>query len=71
MTFVELMSKADEQQRSKMVAMIVSDGITIIAYNSWIKGRRTPMPFYQNQLRRYVKRIFELDLTTKELFPKS
>jgi hypothetical protein len=71
MTFVELMSNATPDQRTKMKIAIVSDGFSFSTANSWSNGGRTPKTYYQHQLKKHIKRIFDLDLCVAELFPTS
>lgn len=70
MTFVELMSGATNEQRTKMKVSIVSDGFSFSTANAWSNGERNPKPYYQAQIQKNVKRIFGADIPTNELFPK-
>ena len=70
MTFVNLMTGATPELRTKMKVAIVNDGFSFSTANCWSNGTRTPKKFYQSQLQKHVKRIFGLDLPTIELFPE-
>lgn len=70
MTFVELMSGATNDQRTKIQISIINDGYSLYTVSSWITGARKPKLFYQFQIQKQVKRIFGIDTTPEELFPE-
>lgn len=70
MTFVELMSRATNNQRTRIQISIINDGYSIYTVNSWCNGSRRPKLFYQYQLQKNVKSIFGIDTTPEELFPE-
>lgn len=69
MTFVELLNTATDEQVRKMKIAIFQDGRSEYTARSYIKGERRPPIFYQAQIQKHVRRIFNLDVALDELFP--
>lgn len=69
MTFVELMNTAADDQVRKMKIAIFQDGRSEYTARSYIRGERRPPIFYQAQIQRHVRRIFNQDIAIEQLFP--
>lgn len=70
MTFIEIMKEATPQQRGKVMAAIIADGVSASAAYAYCNGSRRPKYLYRVQIQKHVKKFLGWEVPLDELFPE-
>lgn len=68
MTIKEVYDSCTREQRIKLQAAIMNDGVGASSAWFYLHGKRTPLKLYRESIREHIKRICGLELTVEELF---
>lgn len=65
----EIYTGMTEEQRQRLLANIVNDGMSLSAAYAWCKGKRRPKRLYQERICKHLARITGKRYELKALFP--
>lgn len=69
-TLVNIVKGGTSEQRRSLMISIQSDGASASSAYAYVTGSRTPMPLYQQNIQKHVKRIYGRNVPVEDLFPK-
>lgn len=64
----EVMAIATGEQRGKIIAAIMADGVSAFTAASYCNGTRRPKYLYQVQIQRHIKRFLGVSASIEDLF---
>lgn len=67
-TFKEIMAGATAEQRRKIIAAIMSDGVSASTAMAYCYGTRRPKYLYQVQIQRHTKTFLGISASVEDLF---
>lgn len=71
MKLKEIYHSATTEQRSRLIAEIINDGVSVSTAHAWCYGLRMPKQLYKESIRRHVQKCMGINVTVEELFPES
>ena len=65
----EVWNKLTAEQRSKVIAALILDGISANAVYAWARGDRVPLKLYREAMSKYINKVTGLTTTPENLWP--
>lgn len=65
----EIWDKLTADQRNKITAALILEGVSPSAIYAWIRGERVPRKLYREAMSKYINKVTELTTTPENLWP--
>lgn len=65
----EVWNKLTGDQRNKVTAALILDGVSSSAVYAWSRGERAPLKLYREAMSKYINKAAGLATTPEELWP--
>lgn len=69
MSFVEIIRGGTEDQRKKIISLLVLDGVAMSTIYAYISGNRRPRRPYRKEMCKHVLSVYKIKVKPEDLFP--
>ena len=65
----EVWNKLTADQRNKITAALILEGVSSSAIYAWVRGERVPRKLYREAMSKYINKVTGLTTTPENLWP--